>query len=640
MPEKIKTGQKIAAEPAPNPEIGIDVDDSAINNIVAEALNGTLNISALEGFQNVSQTREQLYKLLDSMSYDSTLSAVLETYAEDICEPNERGEIVWCESENANVLKYVTFLLNSINVDKQIYSWAYSLVKYGDVYLRLYRESEQDDGDLFDDDDKTKKQRKLTETLDSLNSNPIAVLESQDREEVERINSNEDNKLREDVNINVYSQNDRYVHYVEMVSNPGEMFELTRFGKTAAYVQAPVSVQQTYTTLQTSQPFVNYAFRKNDVDIYAPGSFVHAALEDNSSRIPEEVSISVPGENGGNEKKLTYKVKRGQSILYNAAKNWRELTLLENSVLLNRVTKSSIVRLIGVEVGDMPKEQIGVHLRSIKALIEQKSSLKDSDNMSDYTNPGPIENNVYVPTHNGVGAISTQQIGGDVDVKSLIDLDHFNNKLFGSLRVPKQFFGWTDGSTGFNGGTSLTIISSRYGKAIKRFQNVLCQMITDIINLYLLDRGLLSYVNEFTIRMNAPTTQEEIDKRESMTNRIRYITDVMNTLNDIDDKSIKLSILKSLLTPIVDPEIILLIQQQIDALEKEEESEPEEVEETTLSREETIEEPSETVATEDEIEETEESSIETPEETPEESEEQLGYLPSPDELNIDMTRND
>lgn len=49
--------------------------------------------------------------------------------------------------------------------------------------------------------------------------------------------------------------------------------------------------------------------------------------------------------------------------------------LLENSLLLNRITKSSIVRIIGVEVGDMPKEEIGPKLRSIKQLIEQKSVL-------------------------------------------------------------------------------------------------------------------------------------------------------------------------------------------------------------------------------------------------------------------------
>jgi hypothetical protein len=57
-------------------------------------------------------------------------------------------------------------------------------------------------------------------------------------------------------------------------------------------------------------------------------------------------------------------------LLYTAFKTWRELSLLENSLLLNRVTKSSIVRIISVEVGDMPKEQVGPHLQGIKSLIE------------------------------------------------------------------------------------------------------------------------------------------------------------------------------------------------------------------------------------------------------------------------------
>ena len=104
------------------------------------------------------------------------------------------------------------------------------------------------------------------------------------------------------------------------------------------------------------------------------------------------------------------------------------MTLLEYALLLNRVTKSSIVRIIGVEVGDMPKEQIGPHLQGIKSLMEQKASLDVGGSMTEYTNPGPVENNIYVPTHEGVGAISTQQIGGDVDVNGLADIDYFKNK--------------------------------------------------------------------------------------------------------------------------------------------------------------------------------------------------------------------
>ena len=59
-----------------------------------------------------------------------------------------------------------------------------------------------------------------------------------------------------------------------------------------------------------------------------------------------------------------------------------------------------------------------------------------------------------------------------------------------SLRVPKQYFSQTGDSTGFNGGTSLSLISARYAKMVKRIQNIICQMVTDAINIILIDKGL------------------------------------------------------------------------------------------------------------------------------------------------------
>ena len=85
-------------------------------------------------------------------------------------------------------------------------------------------------------------------------------------------------------------------------------------------------------------------------------------------------------------------------------------------MLLNRVSKSSILRAINVEVGGMPKEMVGPHLQGIKSLIEQKTALNVGQAMNEYTSPGPIENNVYIPTRNGKGALSVQQVGGDVNV--------------------------------------------------------------------------------------------------------------------------------------------------------------------------------------------------------------------------------
>lgn len=270
-----------------------------------------------------------------------------------------------------------------------------------------------------------------------------------------------------------------------------------------------------------------------------------------------------------NAAKLTYKVRRGKSLLYNSFKIWREMMLLQNSLLLNRLTKSSIVRAIEVEVGDMPQEKVGPHLLNIKRLIEQKASLETGNNFTEYTNPGPMENTIYLPVHDGKGSINIQQIGGDVDVKGLSDIDYFTNLLFSSLRVPKQFLGFTDDDAGFSGGQSLSLISSRYAKAIKRIQNTMCQAITDAVNLLLLDKGLDSYVNKFTIRMQEPTTQEALDRRNAYQSQLGLVGDAMNLFSDIQNPITKLKLLKQFLGDVIDdPEILKLVENEIEAMEE------------------------------------------------------------------------
>lgn len=630
--------QKAKPVPMPEKNIGIDTENSLYNNIIEASIQSVLDISAIEKFTNVAQTRENIYKAIDTMSRDSTLSSILETYAEDCTQPNDKGQIMWVESSDPNVAKYVTYLLDTLNVDKHLFGWAHSLVKYGDVYLRLYRESDYKDP-LFNKD-----------KVDTLN---------------------------EAVKLKCYDDSDKYAHYIDKEPNPGEMFELTKFGKTVGYIKAPtITTPTTGDIYSGSYTDFMYRMRRRDVEVYQATDYVHATLEDNSSRTPEEVRIFLNDSDYEKDENATvYKVKRGQSLFYNSFRVWRELSLLENSILLNRITKSSIIRLIQIEVGDMGKEEVQRHLRDIKAMIEQKTAINRGQGMDEYTNPGPVENNIYVPTHEGKGEIKTDTIGGDVDVKSLLDLEYFRDKMFSAYRVPKQFFGFVDDAAGFSGGKSLSIISSRYGNSIKRIQNSLIQMMTDAIHLIMINADIPSYINKFTLRMQPPITQEELDRRDNMANHIRVTSDIINTLsNEIDTKSTRLKVIKALVSPMVnDGEIIGLIQDEIDKVEKEEEGDKKEFREEEFDREISPmesgprEEPSFSLGDleEPEIEREElppvrdmEMEKETPELapiTPEtdiveedikpdeskelliEAEEEDDYLPSPSELGVDLT---
>lgn len=533
--------KKTVSKPIPERNIGIDVDGDFTKDIIEAGYEGTssqLDISKIESFTTISQNRDLLYQTIDCMAEDPTIAAALETYAEDATEPNEDGRIVWVESDDENVVKFVNFLLESIGTDKNVYSWVYSLCKYGDIYLRLFRESDVKD--------------------------PLFKSEKQDKE-----------RLDEDVKFKAYSKNDNYTHYVEKVPNPAEMFELVRFGKSYAYIKAPVNQSYNKAKGNFGANQFRYSFKKNDVELYPATEFTHACLEDDNSRQPEEVNIFLTDKDyEENTNALSYKVKRGQSILYTVFKAWREVTLLTNALMLNRLTKSAITRIVQMEVGDMPKEDVQKQLYYIKSLLEQKTALNEGQSIQEYTNPGPMENCIYVPMRNQKGQITVSSVGGDADVnsKGIADIDFFNDRLFTALRIPKQFMGYTSDNAGFSGGESLSIISSRYAKAIKKIQSAMISALTDTINLMLLDKQLPTYIGKFTLKMQPPITQAELDRKDVVQGKINNIQDIMNLLDPVEDPITKLKILKSLISTVIsEPEVLNILQKEIDRMEEGEE---------------------------------------------------------------------
>lgn len=534
-------------------KLDIDTEKKFVDTLIQGATNGKLNLNDLDHFTSISNSRDQVYQLIDTMAQDSSISAILKVYAGEVCEPNDNGHIVWCESDDPKISKFINYWLNVVNVDKNIYSWVYCLLKYGDVYLKLYRESDYQD-DLFSTD----KVEKVYSARNVLN---------------ETLNK----AVNEQVILSTHGIKDPYSFYIEMINDPSTMYEVSKFGKTYGYIETP-NLYTPFDITSTSLPTgnfggtFNFKMKSSEVIIHQADDYVHACLEDNFSRFPETIDLLNTTHHSAELDIQTnsqrYNVRRGKSILYDAYKVWREKQLLEGAVLLNRLTKSSIFRKVEVEVGDMGQEQVKQLLRRVKEMFEAKTSYKAGTEMSETNSPGPIENFIYFAKRNNVGSVSIDSVGGDVNVKDLADLDSWNNKLYAAFGIPKQFFGYTEDGAGFNGGSSLAIISSVFAKSVKRVQNAMIQAITDAANLMLVNKGLTAYLNNFTIKMKAPVTQEEIDYRNDLTNRISNISNLQSLFADVEDKSRRLKLLKEFIAQLnYGDQINAILNDEIEAAE-------------------------------------------------------------------------
>lgn len=570
-------GKEIKAVPKDEKNFGVDTQNILISNIVGAATNSTLDTTDLENFLSVAQNRESYYQVLDSMKDDNIVKSIIEAYAENATETNESGDKVWVESEDPNVTKYVTYLLKALQVNKNIYAWTSSFITYGDVYLKKFRQSEYKD-DLFDSKEIATKQR-LNEAKAG---NTQALIEKSDTEngdENDDSESEEKEQLDEGLKIAYFPETDHFTNYVEMVPNPGEMFELTKFGKTMGYIKAPYNVYNTKLSTDRQDALwlnqLQYNVSKGDVTLYQATDYVHAIMDSGDNRVEETVNIyQDDADKEGNVNAKEYNVKRGRSMLYDWYKTWREMTLLEDAIILNRLTKSSLVRIIQIEVGDMPKDMISSHLQSIKAMMEQKGALDTKNKYNEYNNPAPVENNIYVPTHEGKGNISVANVGGEYDPKQLTDLEYFRDKFFGSTGIPKQFFGYVGDGAGFSGGESLSIQSSQFAKRVRKIQSDMISMLEDLVNSLLYDRKLYNYINNFNLKMVTPVSKEEMDKKDAQTNALGVLRDLMDVLSDVQDIPTRLKIIKAYLQPIInDNDVMQYLQDEIDRLENEPEAE-------------------------------------------------------------------
>ena len=476
-----------------------DITYKQINDIGSGSL---LDGEAIATFRRLSSNRQEKYTSYENMLTDATIAAAMEMYADDATQYDpKKGKIIWVEAADPDIAKAANRLIDVLQINEKAWKHIYSLCTYGDLYLRIYRE-----GDTADYEDILNVQPGVIRTKVQDTSRPME-------------------------------------EYIEYVEDPSTIYDLQIKDKTSGFVR-----MHTTTNTQNANSYIHnsigvHQVSIDNVDFYDRRSFVHISLAESISRTPEYLAISDPENNST----TVYKVKSGKSILADAYEAAQTVKLLEDSMLLSRLTKSALIRLLQIEVGDMPKPEVENLLRRVKNMIEQKIALnKNNGEARSYNSPGPMENIIYFPTKEGKGAITLNNLGGDVNVKDIADIEYFNNKLLSALKTPKQFLNY-DSPEGLGNGTSLTKISSRYAHTIMRIQSAYKAGITTLLNLFFLDKGL-EYINKFTVKMVSPATIEDIERDEQMSNRINQVSDILNLISEVVDDQGKIDTLVHLLS--------------------------------------------------------------------------------------------
>lgn len=253
-------------------------------------------------------------------------------------------------------------------------------------------------------------------------------------------------------------------------------------------------------------------------------------------------------------------IQYGASFLEAARPYYKQRQLLDDLLILARLTRSSFYRLFSVDVGAASSQDTARMIRELKTAVSSKQSINVStDVFSSRSSPILTGGNVYFPTRNGQGAVTVQEVGGEVNVSALADIDYFDDRYYGALKVPKQFLGQSDEAPGGLGDTTLTQLDIRYARTVKRCQRIVKSGLRDLIYWFCSIHNILP--PSFTVEMPRILTAEDTRLADIQKAEIETTSSILDLVKNVDegifDNADKAKLIAALLNRVSNDEDII-----------------------------------------------------------------------------------
>jgi len=177
----------------------------------------------------------------------------------------------------------------------------------------------------------------------------------------------------------------------------------------------------------------------------------------------------------------------GKSMIEGGRRVWKQLSLMEDAMLIHRVMRAPEKRIFKIDVGNIPPTEVDQYMQKI---IQTSKKVPFVDERTgEYNLKFNMMNMIedyYMPVRGNDNGTSIDTLKG-LEYTMTDDLNYLKNKLMASLKIPKAFLGYSEDT---NGKATLAAMDVRFAKTIERIQRVLISELTKIAIIHLYAQGI------------------------------------------------------------------------------------------------------------------------------------------------------
>ena len=179
--------------------------------------------------------------------------------------------------------------------------------------------------------------------------------------------------------------------------------------------------------------------------------------------------------------------------LQKAIKPTNQLRMIEDSVVIYRISRAPERRIFYIDVGNLPKPKAEAYLKDVMTRYRNKLVYDASTGeVKDDRNQMSMLEDFWLPRREGGRGTEITTLGGGQNLGELEDVKYFQKKLYKSLNIPISRL--EDAGGGFNLGrsTEITRDEIKFSKFIQRLRKKFGELFQDLLKTQLILKGIIT----------------------------------------------------------------------------------------------------------------------------------------------------
>jgi hypothetical protein len=215
----------------------------------------------------------------------------------------------------------------------------------------------------------------------------------------------------------------------------------------------------------------------------------------------------------------------GKSMLEGARRVWKQLSLMEDAMLIHRIMRAPEKRIFKIDVGNIPPNEIDSYMEKLIAKTKKVPYIDEKS--GDYNLRFNLQNMVedfYLPVRGGDSGTSIESLSG-MEFTGTDDIEYLRKKMMAALKIPKAFLSYDED---LSGKATLAQEDVRFSRTIERIQRILISELTKIGIVHLYAQGYRdASLVDFSLELVNPSTVFEKEKIDIWSNKVSVAKDMI-----------------------------------------------------------------------------------------------------------------